>query len=82
MPYRDLLVQQIMAAGQKLVDSAESLVPENLTGITDCNIRLSFPQSSDNIAFPCITMELTVVNEVVIEAISNFRMKECKTINK
>lgn len=79
MPYRDLLVQQIIAAGQTLIDNAESLIPEGLSAITDYYIHLAFPQNTDELRFPSITLEATAINELAVKQIFNNSIKGEKT---
>ena len=57
---RDELVQQIIDAGQELIDRAEDMVSKNTDAITGFTIHIHFPQG-DVINLPEISWDTEVV---------------------
>ena len=66
-PYRDEIVQEIKEAGQELIDRAESLVGEGLTGITDISLTIKVGRHTDVLEFPEITVQTSVATKNTID---------------
>lgn len=62
-PYRDEVVQQIKEAGQELIDKAESIVGDGLTGIIDVVITIQIGSITDCVNPPEINVNTTLVGE-------------------
>ena len=59
--YRDLLVEYIKAAGQELIDLAESMVDKDLKHISDFSISIDFKQEFGSV--PEISWTTSVVSK-------------------
>ena len=76
-PYFETLRDYVRLAGEEIVNRSNEIVPENVKGISDLNIYISFDQDCGSI--PIIEWTIEVIPDIYIKKI-DYKIKNIKTL--
>lgn len=77
-PYFETLRDYVRLAGEEIVNRSNEIVPENVKGISDLNIYISFDQDCGSI--PVIEWTIEVIPDIYIKKHKEDRLQEIKNI--